>query len=205
MPRGTAALAAGGRAAARCVAAAGVAAFVGWLLLAATPVIKRTAAIKEGLRVAHLSGTSSFAALLTWASLLAASLATLALRRIGPPPRTPGRAGWATRVGLRAEVLLGQLPRVCSPWGAARSMRPSSPPLAPACPCTSPPAPCAQARRALAWQLPPRAFLAGWCGGLSAGEALGVLAWLALNAWWLGSLLHRSLRDGMSRTQQADK
>lgn len=51
----------------------------------------------------------------------------------------------------------------------------------------------AQVKHALAWQLPPRAFLAYWCGGLSLGEALLVLAWLALNGWWLGFTLHRNL------------
>lgn len=57
----------------------------------------------------------------------------------------------------------------------------------------------------LAWQLPPRAFLASWCSGLSAGEALGVLAWLGLNAWWVGMLLQRSLTSGMSATKRLEK
>lgn len=50
-----------------------------------------------------------------------------------------------------------------------------------------------QVTRALATQLPPRAFLANWCGGLSVGEGLGVLTWLALNIYWLGWCLHRNL------------
>lgn len=50
-----------------------------------------------------------------------------------------------------------------------------------------------QVRWALAYQLPPRRFLADWCGGLSAGEALLVAAWLAVNAWWLGQGLARNL------------
>lgn len=50
-----------------------------------------------------------------------------------------------------------------------------------------------QAKRALAWQLPPRAFLANWCGGLTLGEALLVLCWLALNGWWLAATLRRNL------------
>ena len=53
--------------------------------------------------------------------------------------------------------------------------------------------------------MPPRALFAGWCGGLSAGEALGVLAWLGLNAWWVGSMTQRALRTGMSWTERADK
>ena len=60
-------------------------------------------------------------------------------------------------------------------------------------------------RRTLAWQVPPHTFFAGWCGGFSVGEALGVLAWLGLNAWWVGSGLQRSLRDGMTWVEQADK
>lgn len=53
--------------------------------------------------------------------------------------------------------------------------------------------------------MPPRAFLAGWCGGLSLGELLGVLAWLGLNAFWLGAFLQRTLKDGMTWTQQLDR
>ena len=54
--------------------------------------------------------------------------------------------------------------------------------------------PAAQSlRRLLAWQLPPRAFLAGWCGGLSLAEALGVAGWLALNLCWLVLGLQREL------------
>lgn len=42
-------------------------------------------------------------------------------------------------------------------------------------------------------QLPPRDFLANWCGGLTVGEGLGVFTWLALNCYWLGWTLHRNL------------
>lgn len=76
--------------------------------------------------------------------------------------------------GLIAGRLLAQLPAVSRP------------------PAALPPRPL-QVKRALAWQLPPRAFLASWCGGLSVGDALVVLAWLAINAWWLGLTLRRNL------------
>ena len=52
-------------------------------------------------------------------------------------------------------------------------------------PSSSSPPPKRQVRRALAWQLPPRAFFAAWCGGMSVSEALGVVGWLGLNAFWL--------------------
>ncbi len=57
-----------------------------------------------------------------------------------------------------------------------------------------------QAKRVLAWQLPPRAFLADWCGGLSLAEALGILAWLGLNACWLVSGLLGILGGATSGT-----
>lgn len=53
--------------------------------------------------------------------------------------------------------------------------------------------------------MPPRAFFAGWCGGLSVAEALSILLWLGLNAWWLGNLTSRALKDGMTWVQQAEK
>ncbi|GAB4822887.1 hypothetical protein N2152v2_009933 [Parachlorella kessleri] len=53
--------------------------------------------------------------------------------------------------------------------------------------------PLEQLRRLLAWQLPPRAFFADWCGGLSLAEAAGVVGWLGLNACWLGSGLRLAL------------
>ena len=84
--------------AAACVAAS-VAAFAAWLLIAPTPTIKRSDSIKEGLKVADLPGSTTFAVLLTWASLLVATLATLALRRLGSAPRTPRApaSSWATK------------------------------------------------------------------------------------------------------------
>ena len=62
-----------------------------------------------------------------------------------------------------------------------------------------------QARRALAWQVPPRRFFAYWCEGLSAGEALGVLLWFGLNAWWLGQLCSRSFANATSATKRLEK
>ena len=41
--------------------------------------------------------------------------------------------------------------------------------------------PLGQVKRVLCYQLPPRRFLAEWCGGLSVFDALLVLAWLAIN------------------------
>ena len=78
-----------------------------------------------------------------------------------------------------------------SPW--------HHPPVAP------PPSPWLQVRRALAWQLPPRRFLAYWCDGLNVGEALGVLLWLGLNTWWLGQLCSRSFANAATATQRLEK
>ena len=94
-------------AAARLAAAAAVAlclaAFAGWLLLAPTAVIKSSEGIK-GLATSSLSGPTVFAMLLTWASLLVATLATLLLRRMprARPPRPAPAAGWLAKVGLAA-------------------------------------------------------------------------------------------------------
>lgn len=56
--------------------------------------------------------------------------------------------------------------------------------------------PFEQVRALLAWQLPPRALLASWCGGLSMAEALGIGSWLGLNLWWLLLGLHSSIQPG---------
>ncbi|KAL4459036.1 hypothetical protein ABPG75_013901 [Micractinium tetrahymenae] len=51
-------------------------------------------------------------------------------------------------------------------------------------------------RALLAWQLPPRALFASWCGGLNLAEAFGVGGWLGLNLWWLLLGLHSGIQPG---------
>lgn len=57
----------------------------------------------------------------------------------------------------------------------------------------------------MAWQVPPRRFFANWCDGLNVAEALGVLLWLGLNAWWLGQLCRRSFANTTTATQRLEK
>lgn len=145
------------RAAIHAAVAACLVGFAAWLVLAATPTIKSSDAIKEGLAFSALSGSNTFVVLLTWGTLLAATLLTLALRRFLP----------ATCPARRSSLLTG-------------------------------------VKHALAWQLPPRGFWANWCGGLSAGEAGGVAGWLFINAWWLGMLTKRSLKNDESTLEQLE-
>ena len=53
---------------------------------------------------------------------------------------------------------------------------------------------CLQALRFLSYQLPSRRFWMWWCGGMSVGEFLAVLFWLAMNAWWLGMMTSSSVQ-----------
>ncbi|PSC73660.1 Superoxide-generating NADPH oxidase heavy chain subunit B [Micractinium conductrix] len=159
MLRGAAAAARGGL---LCTIAACAGAFASWLIIAVTPTVRGSTAIKEGLKLSSLSGSTVLYLLLVWLPLLLATLATLALRCLGRDP--PTQRARVTRL--------------------------------------------VQVKRVLATQLPPRAFLAYWCGGLSVGEGLGVLAWFGLNGWWLGQLLRRSLAnqgEPMAWTEQLDK
>ncbi|KAI7837696.1 hypothetical protein COHA_008489 [Chlorella ohadii] len=130
------------------------------MLVAATPTFKQSEGVKS-LKTSSLSGPTIVMILLTWVSLLVATLLVLIVRRMpgarAPPP--PARDhGWV-----------------------------------------------AKARRVLAWQVPPRRFFAYWCDGLSAGEALGVLLWFGLNAWWLGQLCSRSFANATSATKRLEK
>lgn len=96
MRPGTAALAAVRMAAAAATAAC-VCALVGWMLVAATPTLKRSAGV-ESLKTSSLSGRTILMILLTWVSLLVATLLVLALRRMPDmrtPPAAPARdGGW---------------------------------------------------------------------------------------------------------------
>ena len=62
--------------------------------------------------------------------------------------------------------------------------------------------PPAQVRHALHYQVPPRTFWSGWCGGLSVAEAAGAGAWLFLQLFWLAAGLNRIYRDGADPTWQ---
>lgn len=136
-------------AALRCAIAACLAAFFGWMFLYPTGVQKRSLAVRNGLQISSLSGSTVLTLMLTCLSLLLATWATLLLRRTLSAHCAPVKR---TSNGLLAK-----------------------------------------ARSVLAWQVPPRAVLAGWCGGLSLAELAGILAWLLINAYWLGMLLQRSL------------
>lgn len=59
-----------------------------------------------------------------------------------------------------------------------------------------------QLKRLLAWQLPPRGFLAGWCGGLCVGEGLLVALWLGINGWWFGQAFTRNMGELFQDTWQ---
>lgn len=127
------------------IAACGLA-FLLFLLVQPSDKYDRSTAL-DSLAISDLEGRSVLQMVLTWGTVLAATLAALLLRRaLAPRPAAPA-------------VL--------------------------------------KIKRALAWQLPPRAFLVYWCGGLSLGEALLVLAWLALNGWWLGLTLRRNLDEAL--------
>ena len=99
MRLGAAALAAV-RGAAAAATAACLAAFVGWMLVAATPTFKQSEGVKS-LKTSSLSGPTIVMILLTWVSLLVATLLVLMRRMPGaraPPP--PARdAGWVAKVG----------------------------------------------------------------------------------------------------------
>mgnify|MGYP001811019014 CR=1 FL=1 len=55
---------------------------------AVTPTVRGSTAIKEGLKLSSLSGSTVFYLLLVWLPLLLATLATLALRCLGRDPPT---------------------------------------------------------------------------------------------------------------------
>lgn len=76
--------------------------FAGYLILAATPSIKKSEAVKSNLPIASLSGANVLCLLLTWLSLLVATFATLALRRL--PPAHSARPTRATSPGFVARV-----------------------------------------------------------------------------------------------------
>jgi hypothetical protein len=180
------------------IAACGLAVVV---FLVVQPTDKYDAStVPDSLALSDLEGRSVLQMVLTWGTVLAATLATLLLRRMSatgaaPAPRKVGRRQFHKHLPARAmhfscaaaaRLALCQCSN-CHRW----------PPRAHTCRIRPPaallPPQAAQVKRALAWQLPPRAFFASWCGGLSLGEALLVLAWLALNGWWLGMLLQRNL------------
>lgn len=169
-----------------------LAAFAAWLVIAPTS-LSRTAKIREGLALYSLNGSATLALLLTWSPLLAATLLTLVLRRaLGPHPSGPHARLPTTSFKVQVHGATDAI------HAFAHIQRWPTPPAAAV---AFPP----QMKRFLARQLPPRALLAWWCGGLSVGEALGVLTWLALNAWWLCQLLRRSLHGGMGWTERLDK
>lgn len=88
------------RAAAAAVVAACLAAFAGWLILAPTGTIKQSEGIKT-LQTSSLSGPTIFVILLTWCSLLLATLVVLAVRRMPgarAPPPAARNAGWVAKV-----------------------------------------------------------------------------------------------------------
>lgn len=198
------------RAAIHAAVAACLVGFAAWLVLAATPTIKSSDAIKEGLAFSALSGSNTFVVLLTWGTLLAATLLTLALRRFLPATCPARRSSLLTGVSWGAAAI-GALPCQCRVARLAGTVEHSRSRQLPFlfCPLKNNPpvlpAPLSmQVKHALAWQLPPRGFWANWCGGLSAGEAGGVAGWLFINAWWLGMLTKRSLKNDESTLEQLE-
>ena len=80
--------------------------------------------------------------------------------------------GWRGKRGILPACL-----RVFWPAVSPRRLRHDAPQNETPCAASPSLLACLQVKRVLATQLPPRAFLAYWCGGLSVGEGLGVLAW----------------------------
>lgn len=100
MRLGAAALAAV-RGAAAAATAACLAAFVAWMFVAATPTFKQSEGVKS-LKTSSLSGNTIVMILLTWVSLLVATLLVLIVRRMpGARAQPPAArdAGWVAKVG----------------------------------------------------------------------------------------------------------
>ena len=158
--------------------------------------IEGTVDLPAGLALAPLTSLDVLYVLCSWVPLLAAALLVLAARAL---PRAVGWGGFVQvtagtrQLALRASGTCRQYP--CHAHADAgpppTQMRGLRMPL--------------QIKRLLAWQLPPRAFFARWCGGLSVAEAVGVLAWLGLNALWLASGLPTVLAGDGFATSWQDK
>lgn len=87
------------RAAVHAAIAACLVGFAAWLVLNVTPAIRSSTAIREGLAFSELSGSNTFVVLLTWGTLLAATLLTLALRRFLPASSQAPHSKVLTQVG----------------------------------------------------------------------------------------------------------
>ncbi|KAL4437426.1 hypothetical protein ABPG75_004565 [Micractinium tetrahymenae] len=100
-PAGGGRLHSAARAALHTAIAACLAGFATWLVLSPTSVIRSSSTIKDGLAFSSLSGSNTFVVLLTWASLLAATLLALALRRFLPASSPAPSSGLASQLPPR--------------------------------------------------------------------------------------------------------
>lgn len=184
--------------------------FISWLFFQATETwqnLDLNAGVAR-LAVAALDGPTVLALICTWGALLLAVLLTLALRVLGPSDSASCKATSISPVGpcglVRRRRWSAQGSSVAFPGLTASGqpgccLRVSNTPVAIHVPLSTVcvlAMPSQQVRALLAWQLPPRALLASWCGGLSLAEALGVGGWLGLNLWWLLLGLHSGIQPG---------